>query len=295
MKSVLEVEVSVYQSYMHPMPFEETLTLLEWVTHNGFKDEVNALRKLTNLKKIKDAKAELPAITPSGLFNGKRAHHTLKKHSGFICLDVDGKDNPHISDWEKAKSAIGNSVNVAYAGLSASGRGIFMLIPIAYPEKHAEHFTALQFYFLAEYGITVDKACRDVCRLRGISYDSNPYFNHNATLVTKYIEQPKIGSLRQDEPINNNNAIKQVLDDVMSLKTDITGNYNDWFNIGCVIANEYGEKGRTMYHELSKLSPKYKSGECDRQYSACLKTKYSYTVGTLKYIYNKYYSRKFLE
>jgi len=288
MKSILDVNVSLYANYRHSQPIAETVTLYEWVTDTSFKKEVNALRTLRQPEEIRAAKANLPAITPSGLFERKRAHHTLKTHSGFICLDVDGKDNPSIKDWEKTKQIISDNVNIAYAGLSASGKGIYILIPVAYPERHIEHFTALQLYFLAKHGITVDKACKDVCRLRGISYDSDYYINNNAQPFFRCIEQPKIASLRMDNLTCGNNTIKQVLDDVMSLKIDITENYKDWFSIGCIIANEYGEKGREMYHQLSKLSPKYKRQECDRQYSACLKQEYRYSVGTLIHILNKY-------
>lgn len=136
-------------------------------------------------------------------------------------MDVDAKDNPSIKDWEKTKQIISDNVNIAYAGLS-SGKGIYILIPVAYPEMHIEHFTALQLYFSAKHGITVDKACKDVCRLRGISYDSNYYINHNAQPIFRCIEQPKIDSLRTDNLTGGNNAIKHVLDDVMSLKIDIT-------------------------------------------------------------------------
>jgi|GEM_PF-5900727 len=39
--------------------------------------------------------------------------------------------------------------NVAYAGLSASGKGFFLIIPIAFPKRHKEQFAAIQWEFPA--------------------------------------------------------------------------------------------------------------------------------------------------
>ncbi|OSZ79045.1 hypothetical protein CAP35_12585 [Chitinophagaceae bacterium IBVUCB1] len=287
MQTVLNTEVSLYANYIDAKP-RDTISLLEWLTAEDYKEEIMAIRKCKSVDKLKTLKKQLPAITPSGIFNEKRALNSLDTHSGFICVDIDGKDNPHIKEWANVKQDVGLSPNVAYAGLSASGNGVFVLIPIAYPERHIEHFNAIEFYFLTKLKIRIDTACKDVSRLRGISYDDAAYFNHNAEPLFTCLQSANIGSLRQDNPEPDTSAVKRVLSEILSLKTDITENYQDWFSIGCVIANTYGEKGREKYHNISKFSPKYKYAECDRQYTACLHRHYKYSVGTLIHIWNKY-------
>ena len=73
---------------------------------------------------------------------------------------------------------------MAYCGLSVSGQGVFLLIPIAYPEQHLSHFLALQQVFQQQLGVVIDSNCKDLCRLRGYSYNEDGYFNHQATPFT---------------------------------------------------------------------------------------------------------------
>ena len=47
--------------------------------------------------------------------------------------------------------------NVAYAGLSASGKGFFLIIPIAYPKRHKEQFAAIHRDFFS-LGLAIDMA-----------------------------------------------------------------------------------------------------------------------------------------
>lgn len=287
MQTILNTEVSLYVNYTEPYS-DDTISLLDWLTADGYKNEIMEIRKCKSVDKVKSLKKHLPAITPSGVFYPKRTSDTLKVHSGFICVDIDSKQNPNIQDWNAAKKSLQKCKNIAYTGLSASGKGIFVLIPIAYPDRHIEHFYAIEYYFLEEHSIHIDTACKNKDRLRGISYDDDAYFNHNADPMFTCLQSANLGSLRRDNPQPDSNTVKKILNEVLSLKTDITESYRDWFSIGCVIANTYGETGREMYHDVSRLSPKYKQAECDKQYSACLKTPYSYTVGTLIHLLNKY-------
>ena len=96
-----------------------------------------------------------------------------------MCIDIDEHDNEHIRNFSALKEQLKNLLNVAYCGLSVSGRGFFLLIPIAYPEKYELHYDAF-VENLSKLGINVDKSCRNISRLRGYSYDSKGYFNFNA-------------------------------------------------------------------------------------------------------------------
>lgn len=282
MKSVL---ISYFENYKAVFP-KANVSLFEWVTTDMYKAKIEELRKSTNEVNIKKIKSGLPAVTISGRFE-KRNVKCLIQHSGFICVDIDGKDNPHINDWNNVKDKLSEISNVAYAGLSASGNGMFVLLPLAYPEKHVEHFTALEAFFLLVCNIKIDQACKDVCRLRGISFDSSPYINCNAEPVTTFLSNRHMTTFKPKGATSESNTAKEIINEILSQKTDITESYKDWFSVGCIIANIYGEHGRKTFHDISQFSTKYNRVEADRQYNACLKTKYPYRIGSLIHIKNK--------
>ena len=123
MKSVLNVEVSCYKSYSSKEP--KTINLLSWLSSEKYAKEVLELRAIENKAKRDEIKAGLPAITVSGVFSPARKEEHLVKHSGLICLDIDRKGNEHIANFEDLKKQLFNIKNVAYAGLSVSGKGQF--------------------------------------------------------------------------------------------------------------------------------------------------------------------------
>lgn len=53
---------------------------------------------------------------------------------------------------------------------------------------------------------------------------------------------------------------------------DITNGYGNWRRLGFALADELGEEGRELFHSLSRLNNGYNQSECDRQYSAFLKS-----------------------
>lgn len=148
---------------------------------------INQIRSSTDKEIIRQLKEKLPVVTISGIFSEKRTSDTLQKHSGLICIDIDGKDNSDITDMEELKQNLLELPYVLYCGLSASGKGVFCIIPITDPDKHTQHFFSLEKDF-QEMGITVDTSCKDVTRLRMCSYDPNPVINLQAAVYEQYIE-----------------------------------------------------------------------------------------------------------
>jgi len=159
----------------------KTVNLLRWLTADRYKKEVEHIRALHSKAEIDSLKSNLPAITASGIFT-HRAIGGLIRHSGFIAVDIDRAGNEGI-DFEELKEELKKIDCIAYCGLSVSGKGLFCLVPIAYPERHSDHFRALQEAF-KKMGVTIDQSCKDVSRLRGYSFDVNPFFNHSAVKFT---------------------------------------------------------------------------------------------------------------
>jgi hypothetical protein len=105
-------------------------------TSDKYAHQIQTLRSLEDKVRRDRIKASLPAITVSGSFHPSRKEEHLVKHSGLICIDIDLKGNEHIANFAALKEQLFHIENVAYAGLSASGKGFFLIIPIAYPKRH---------------------------------------------------------------------------------------------------------------------------------------------------------------
>lgn len=272
--------VSRFKNYQSTHP--ENINLWDWLNDDSYKNEVDFIRSINDKIERNKIKSSLPAILPSGIFTKRRAD-CLVKHSGFICIDIDSGDNPDIIDFCGLRDRLKNITNISYSGLSVSGNGVFCLIPILFPEKHKEHFKALEVCF-KKIGVVIDKACSDVSRLRGYSYDKDAYFNENAVMFNEVFEYKFDASRLQENKIkerSNSNEestygkVLKVVNQINQSGVDITEKYNQWFQIGCSLANEFGEEGRGFFHIVSQYHPKYHPESCDRKFSECLQGNYA--------------------
>lgn len=176
------------------------------------------------------------------------------------------------------------------------GSGLFALVPIAYPERHREHFLALEQFMYERHNIVVDSSCKDVCRLRGYSYDPDYYINENA-LVYKDILEPPTTSYSNQQALSHDyfqsdDTFRKAMEIIVMYQLDITGDYSQWFPIMCGIANEFGENGRSVAHAVSMYSPKYDEDACHTVYTDALKNQYGYTIGTFYHYFKQYFVTK---
>ncbi len=269
-----------------------------------FAPLVSQIRATADKAERDKLKKRLPCFTPSGTFS-RRAADGLLKHSGLLQFDVDPKENPFLNAqtaplWREQISHLGE---VAYCALSASGTGVWGVVPIAHPDRHKEHFAALAAAFAAKWGnvrIVIDPACSNVDRLRFWSYDPDAYFNPNAATYSKLTADrtatfsrntytlPPVGGQRHIEG-DNATKVEAILQQIEATRTDITDGYDNWFAIGCALANEFGESGRDYFHRVGQFHPKYSNGDTDRQFSYCLRMKSNrFTLGTFFEIARRY-------
>ena len=306
--------VSLFKSFTDPRPVGE-VDILHWLLEPSHELlEVLDLIRKTDDKETRNAiKARLPAVTPSGLFEVRRID-ALITHSELICLDIDAEDNPAISDWNALKLRLPNPEHILYAGLSASGRGLFCLVPIADGKRHLQHFLALERDF-REAGIVLDPSCKDVSRLRGFSHDASAVVNFDARLYEKVSEASVTGHRTTSErPLARNpspktdrireggrpnpalrllqptdlSRISSVLESrkppkqrflelaerIEAQRIDITASYRDWFTVGCVVATLFGADGMSLFHRISAFYPRYDHEDCEKQFSKILQGGY---------------------
>ncbi len=288
MDSVLNLYISIFANYWS-VDEPQKINLMTWLTSAKYEKEVEAIRAIEDKSSRDKLKAKLPAITVSGTFS-KRCKAGLIQHSGLIAIDIDWKDNQHIGNFYELKTELCKIQNVAYCGLSVSGRGYFVVIPIDYPERHEAHFDALREDF-DKFRIVIDDSCRNVDRLRGYSYDPDGYFRHDAKPYSKYIEPtPQTYTPRNNSfPIGSEaEKVEAILQQIEMNRIDITSSYQTWRDIGFALANEFGQAGRDYFHRVSQFHSKYNFQETDKQFDRGLKGKGGKTIATFYKIAEEY-------
>lgn len=243
------------------------------------RESIEKLRSLPEGDKeaIAQIKGTLPGYTLSGLFAPTRAKVNLQQHSGLICLDVD-----HVGDCAELMGRISRLNIVAYVSRSASGRGLFVIIPLAYPHRHTEQWESLRRFFKDKFDVEVDKQTKDTTRLRFVSYDEDAIINPNAQAYEGIYVEPKqpIRRIRNYEGKDSTEQkVSELCQEVMSRRIDITNGYLDWFKVGMSLA-DMGEQGRPYFHAVSSICPKYNRAMADRKFDNFLKSRNRISIAT---------------
>lgn len=121
----------------------------------------------------KSKKKTLPITLFSGVFKGRKDEDILG-HSGLVILDFD-----HI-DTESSKALLSTDKFVRACWVSPSGDGLKVLVKISNPERHRDHFRALQTYFDKTYGLEVDPSGINEARACFESLDPDLIYNESS-------------------------------------------------------------------------------------------------------------------
>ena len=185
----------------------QQMTIREFCLTDRWKPYVQHLRamrqeygsKAKKMQEYIDTKKQLPGATLSGLFSiyddecvrrdgskfmapvSRRETH-LKQHTGWIAIDIDLADNMQMSNFENVRMICRFRPEIALLMRSCSGSGYFGLVRLAYPERHKEQFKALLKDYSA-IGITLDKACSNIGRVRFASWDDPEHIYINENVV----------------------------------------------------------------------------------------------------------------
>ena len=280
-KNPLNVTVSYCKNNEDKNPTE--VNLYDFLTDGRFKKQVTALRNATpeKQKKLKDA---LPACIVGGLFDGRKS---LVSASSLICIDIDEKDNTEVEGFDSLKERIKECPYVLFCAHSARGKGYFCIIQIADHKKFLAHFLSLERDFLRA-GIVIDKSCKNISWLRYAFYDPQPYINLDAEVYYHVVERNKKATRNKvgresvsDDVISNAYRIGMLTASLDKQGKDITESYPDWFYLACAIANEFGEEGRPMFHDLSKNYANYDPDRTNTEYDKVLRYEYNVPIGKI--------------
>ena len=265
------------------------VTLATFLNDTKHQQEIEQARHITDKEQRNIIKKRMPQAVIGGVCSPTRSAENTTPN-GLICVDVDAADNPLIHDWEDSKKQLEVIPEIAYISLSFSANGLFLIIPLEYPQKFTEHFKQLEDDFSA-MGLTIDHACSDVCRMRCMSYDTHPYINH-AARTYKRLCKPQQRPLRQVHSSYNSeddtiSKVAQLVQQITDTETNITSNYDDWMKAGQALSS-LGEEGREFYHAISAIDGRYKERETDNKFNSFLRTTHAVGIGTFFHLCKEY-------
>lgn len=234
----------------------------------------------------------LPAATLSATLITRDSRLNLKdkiKHyNSLIALDFDDVENIVL-----AKRKIAELPYVYYVGESASRRGFFAIVPLNNNDysRHELYFNALEKE-MSKLGYTIDPACKDVTRLRFISYDPDPYFNENCQLYSLPDEGDVCNSNEPAEPVNEENRhpmwpkAKAYAEHWQKLQVPLN-EYNDWLTIAMSLTC-FGDDGFQLLDMVSRFGKGYDLEKNRKSYSKLVATTRRISLGSFFYKCHEY-------
>ena len=278
-KDLLNSKISLYKRVNETK--SQTITLDDWLhkVTPAAKKVVTDIR-FANVSDPKAAKAmktvNLPCCTISGVFEGERKASLVTEKNPVICIDID--KIPDGIPIEELKKEVFELPYVFYVSLSARGEGIFALIYYNKDNDFLTTFKALEQDF-KDLDIEIDKACKDICRLRFVSWDAEPLEKEEVEMYDgEYLEQ--FADPQFYKETKDNKGSQMCIDDVFTYKTIkyLINNcgyradeYQDWLMDGFRLAT-FGEYGHALFMHLSQHSDNFNERVAERKWEECVKT-----------------------
>lgn len=275
------------------------MSIREFCLTDRWKPYVEYLRTLRQqhgaaAKKMQeyiDCKKRLPGATLSGLFAiyddectrkdgskfmapvSRRETH-LQRHTGWLAIDIDLADNEHLANFDNIRMVCRFRPEIALLMRSCSGSGYFGLVRLAYPDRHKVQFKALLNEY-ASLGITLDKQCGNIGRVRFASWDDSQhiYINERSCAYKGIQEEtlnltPRQQTMQRqtydmqgsafswEDPRVQDRIVELIVKCMVERRINITEEYDDWCKAGWALkTHPYGEQ---LFHKLSACSSKYR-------------------------------------
>ena len=285
-KGSSEIHKHGYKSISNVLIPTAECTLAEFL-QLGLKQHKDTIDHIRSIEDKSERNRLKTTLLPSGSISvclttresSKPLDQRITQYNPLIVLDFD-----NLPDIEAAKQTLASLPYIYYAGLSVSGRGLFAIIPIAATDhtQHKTYFHALEKE-MQTLGLTIDKACKDVTRLRVISYDENPYINPDCTTYTLY----ETATPEQDPEETTTEDLEALkIEEHISLWEEQQiplDDYDQWITVGMALSR-LGEPGRQAFHRVSRYSDKYTTEATDKAFDNFLHNTKEITLGSFYYI-----------
>jgi hypothetical protein len=244
---------------------------IEAIKSGVWKKEVERVRASKGAKNYQALKAALPAVTGSGEFKTRNKEVPLqkriKKHSEYIWLDVDKKDNPRM----RTKDVIDPECAAQF--VSCGGEGVKIIYRCEPTnDRHVQHRiydAAVKRLEKMKIKLKVDPVVKSLANLQYVSFDPNAFINTKTKLVIKPGPAPKKLNVKPSDDVAR--ELKQLDEYIEALgDTDITTDYENWLLVALGLSYSLGEAGREPFHRLSSKYPGYSKVEADEKYDGCM-------------------------
>ena len=163
---------NIFSKEPHYIPVKDALARIQTGRSRVLVEEIRAT---LDKEKAGKAKCNLPSVCFSGKFEKDRKDDSLIEHSGYIVLDFD-----NVEDMRNTQTEIISNPFVYSCWVSPSGTGLKALVRIATPEKHRQHFAALQEEFPG-----IDPSGANPSRVCYESWDPDIYINETVVVFNK--------------------------------------------------------------------------------------------------------------
>lgn len=273
-----ETYVNLYNKVTYNTSYRD-ISLYRWITYyaDSKKDCILRLRELnkTEPETAKKMKVNnLPCISLTGHFCSYRRVDLADRMNPVICIDIDAGDNPDITDWEEVKRKVMSLDSVFYASLSCRGEGVFCFVYWNTERDFLKVWYALERDFKEKLGINIDVNCKDITRLRFLSYDSNTLIKKQVSIYEdeydkyEYNRTEEIYSTKINE---DDDFTYRAIYHLIKYCNYRSNDYNDWLQDGFRLAT-FGEYGKVLFMYLSQISDNYSQDIALKKFEECSRT-----------------------
>jgi hypothetical protein len=213
----------------------------------------------------------------------------MTNYNALCVVDLD-----NVEDVEKAKEDVKKLPFVLYCAKSVGGKGLFCLIRvIGSKDEYLKHWYALKDDFEG-IGYKVDESCKDLSRLRFVSYDTEPYINYQAQVYNKKkvcVIPSNLYQVPQTKHNQNKDCVlelQNIMEDMTKNHLQLSKNHSDTLYLANVLSSLMGEEGRKYLHIIREQRKGYDPIKTDNLFDYSLAnntTKYS--MAALRHKYNQ--------
>lgn len=231
--------------------------ICDWLSAHKKTDDGYAERKTANR-----------CATISCVCGESRKDSDVQRRNPLIVIDIDCQDNPRMSSYEYRSELLQRLALIpsAYAaGISCSGKGIFIIIYIGHNYSDDDFkgaYKALEEEF-AESGIIIDEKCKNISRLRFAS-SHDVLIKKPTTDIPAY--EKRVIEEKSDLPgivmntgaslgVSKYEVLSEVIDMLIERGFHADG-YNSWISCGFAL-QPFGTLGLDLFEKISRASGNY--------------------------------------
>jgi hypothetical protein len=228
-------------------------------------------------REYKELKRQTYCIAPTGYNkNDTGDKEDLITHvNRLICLDIDRKDNLHLTEKEYANAILNLSLSpilkdsFVVFSRSLTGEGFYFFLYVSFikdKEHYKDSIIYLIQYIKQAYNLDCDTNATKLNQIRYlaplskgiINCNPKPFDNYNVPKFEPATKKPtpkephSTPQKKQFYRLTDYDKMNLLIKELNSLKIDITTSYNDWIAIATALYFDFGADGEYYFLEISK-------------------------------------------